>query len=99
MRNNTFVLSGRFLNCLSFTQGAASLALGYARLAFALSGRLLLSLFSQGIASLALGYVRLAFALSGRLLVIDVCINNVYGGLKAQYSSIAQGKWSGTLGN
>jgi hypothetical protein len=53
----------------------------------------------QGAASLALGYVRFAFAPSGRLLVIDVCIDNVYGGLKAQYSSIAQGKRSGTLGN
>ena len=82
-----------------FTQGAASLALGYARFAFALSGRLLLSLFTQGAASLALGYARLAFAFSGRLLVIDVCIDNVYGGLKAQYLAIAQGKRSGTLGN
>jgi hypothetical protein len=56
-------------------------------------------LFTQGAASLALGYVGFAFALSRRLLVIDVCIDNVYGGLKAQYSSIAQGKRSGTLGN
>jgi hypothetical protein len=60
---------------------------------------LLLSLFTQGAAPLALGYVRSAFAPSGRLLVIDVCINNVYGGLKAQYLFIAQGKRSGTLGN
>ena len=82
-----------------FTQGAASLALGYARLAFALSWRLLLSLFTQGAAPLSLGYVRSALAFSGRLLVIDVCIYNVYGGLKAQYLSIAQGKRSGTLGN
>ena len=54
---------------------------------------------SQGAALFALGYVRFAFAPSGRLLVIDVCIDSVYGGLKAQYSSIAQGKRSGTLGN
>ena len=51
-----------------FTQGAASLALGYVRSALALSGRfveLCLS-FTQGAASLALGYVRSALAPSGR---------------------------------